>query len=327
MVDGALSIADMQFLVAMRDIYVAHGERPLNYDQLKNELLERNMSVGNGVGREVDDLEIKLGGPKARGNLLLQRKKSGSLITAMGVTIARQCETVLDQIKELARQIDVGRQTLRFGVTNAVTTNMLPSVFKDPGFFKLVPNTDFEIVEGEAHELVTTLLTSVEFAIGSKDLIPNDCRAESLCKRKRVLLYNPTAKYQHDYSRPGTIFSLKEWIRDEILLVPATRVVPELEDFLRPMKNGHKIVLPTASSRRAWVERGVGIAISHEEKSADLNHNASIRTIDLSAELGETELMIYFRKRHQLSPAAECLVRIIRQLFGERRDPGMAMSQ
>lgn len=322
MIDGALTIADMRMLVALKAIYKAHGNAPLNYKQLKKELLDRGVPAGNGIGREVDDLEKKLGCSREKGRLILNRGKKGSTLTETGLTIATRCEAMIEQMEQLGEELAVGRRTLRFGVTNAITTNMLPSVFQDPAFYALVGNTDFEIVDGESYELVTTLLSHVEFAIGSRDVIPADCDAESLCRRKRVLLYNPQVKYKHDFSKPGTIFSLREWIRQETLLVPTTRVIPELETFLKPMTSGRKIILPIASLRRSWVERGVGVAISHEEKCPDLNNSDRIRTIDLSAELGESELMLFFRKKHELSPAAQCLVNLIRTLFGEQRGTG-----
>jgi DNA-binding transcriptional LysR family regulator len=97
--------------------------------------------------------------------------------------------------------------------------------------------------------------------------------------------------------------------------------MPELDAFLLPMSKGHKIVVPQAAVRRNWVERGMGIAVTHEEPGR-LMHDDVIGTIDLSATLGETELMFYFRKRHDLTPAAKYLVDAIRLEFSDGRKTG-----
>ncbi|MCA9055757.1 MAG: LysR family transcriptional regulator [Planctomycetaceae bacterium] len=318
MISGSLSVDDMRFLVYIKDIFDACGGAALNFDRLTAELRERGMKVGHGFGREVDIREIKLGGSKAKGKLILYRKKSGSTLRPEGRAICQQCEEILTKLDELHGHIETGRETVRIGLTNALTTNLFPRVLAESPFLKVYPNVDIEIVEGEPHELVTTLLTHVDFAIGSQDLLTSGCISEPLCSRKRVLMYNPTVKYRHDYGKAGVEFGLKHWIREETLFVPATRTMPTLEKFLLPMTTGHRIVVPQAAVRRLWVERGLGIAISHEEVRGARAGSDSLRCIDLSAELGETQLMIFFRKRHQLSPAAQYLVNAFRSTFGEQ---------
>ena len=318
MINGTLSVGDMRFIVALKDIFSAQGGQPMNFDQLTAELRGRGMTVGNGLGREIDNLEFKLGGPQAKGKLLLTRKRSGSTLRPEAQTIARHCEEMLANLDELDGHLQVGRETVRIGLTNALTTNLFPRVLAESPFLKLHPKVDIEIVEGEPHELVTTLLTHVDFAIGAQDVLSNGCTSERLCSRKRVLLYNPQVKYKHDFSRPGSVFSLREWIREETLLVPANRTMPELEKFLRPMTTGRKIIVPQAAVRRLWVERGLGIAISHEEKRGSGLDEDTIRSIDLSAELGQTELTFFFRKGHELSPTAQYLVEAFRSTFAEQ---------
>ncbi|MFV0446029.1 MAG: LysR family transcriptional regulator substrate-binding protein [Planctomycetaceae bacterium] len=312
-----LSVADMRLIVDIRDVLKAFGDAAPKLAKLQTALQERKHTLGNGMGRELSDLEEKLGGVTAKGSLLVDRRKTGAVMWPKGLEIAAKCEQILKLVDEMQAQAADGRQTLRLGVTNAVTTNMLPQIFLDSQFLSALPNIDFEIVDGESWELVTTLFTSLEFAIGSRDVIPGDCRAESLCWRKRVLLYSPQARYEHDYSQRVSCECLRDWLRSETLIVPDERVIPELKTFLHPMTTGHKIKLTNAAARRTWVERKVGLAISHEEKSPDLNDGDRIRTFDLSEVLGETELMLFFHKNRKLSPAAELLVKMIRVMFAE----------
>lgn len=323
MFDDSLSVAEMKFLVALGDIFDEHGGRPMNFDELTAELKDRGFPVGNGLSRELDDLEEKLGGIRAKGKLVLDRKRKGSTFRSTGLELCASFRELLGKLDEIQAAQKESRTVVRIGMTNALTMNVLPRVFRETSFRKEFPLVDVTVVEGEPHELVQMLSARVDFAIGPRD-VANGCRSEFLCEWRRVLLYNASVTYKHDFSKKPSIPALQEWIREETLIIPARRIMPDLDHFLKPMlPGGHRILLPQAAVRRSWVEQGIGIAIAHEEKrgpGGPKGPSDQIRSIDLSSELGTTEMHFFFRKTGTLSPAAQYLVDGIRRIYTPEGD-------
>jgi len=320
MFDDSLSIAEMKFLVALGDIFDEQGGKPMNFDELTAELKDRGFAVGNGLSREVDDLEEKLSGARAKGKLILDRKRGGSTLRSSGLELCASFRELLARIDAIQASQKETRTMVRIGMTNALTTNMLPRVLRESGFRKTFPLVDVTVVEGEPHELVQILSSRVDFALGPRD-VANGFRSELLCEWRRVLLYNASVTYRHDFSKSASIQTLRDWIREETLIVPARRIMPDLDGFLKPMlPGGHKVLLPQAAVRRSWVEQGIGIAIAHEEKrgpGGPKGPSDQIRSIDLSSELGTTEMHFFFRKTPSLSPPAQFLVDEIRRIYGQ----------
>lgn len=77
------------------------------------------------------------------------------------------------------------------------------------------------------------------------------------------------------------------------------------------------IIVPQAAVR-TWVERGLGIAISYDEKRRMSNANDPVGTIDLSKTLGTTEIHLYKRTDAELSEAAAFLVQAVTTIFGRK---------
>ena len=75
------------------------------------------------------------------------------------------------------------------------------------------------------------------------------------------------------------------------------------------------MIIPQAAVRRSWVERGLGMAISYEEKRAVVRTDDPIGTIDLSPVLGTTEMHLYQRPGTELSAPAAFLVDAITRIF------------
>ena len=315
MFDDSLSIAEMKFLVALCEVFDAHGGGPLNFDEVTEQLKDRGFAVGNGLSRELDDLEIKLGGQQARGMLLVDRRKGGSILRPRALELFVQFRKLLEDLAEIQNDQEGIRPAVAIGMTNSLTTHLLPRVLQESGFFTKYPNADVTIVEGEPHELVSMLTSRVDFALGPRDA-SNGCRSEFLCEWRRVLLHNTTVRYRNPFSPSVGVDRLREWMRDETLLVPARRIIPELDGFLKPMRKGNKIVLPQAAVRRSWVQEGLGIAIAHEEKLGAAPPASDIGSIDLSSQLGTTQMYFFFRKTPSLSPAAQFLVDVIGRTYG-----------
>ncbi|MCA9051675.1 MAG: LysR family transcriptional regulator [Planctomycetaceae bacterium] len=317
-IDGTLSVEDMRLIVAIGDVFAERRGEGLSLDELGERLKRRGFRVGNGMSREIDDLETKLGGPKSRRNTLLNRRKNGSRLTRMGETICHQLRVLLKGLEEIHTGVCGGRTIIRIGLTNSLTTNFFPRVLRESAFLDTFRDVDLEFVEGEPHELVGLLQSRVDFAVGPKD-VTNGADSIPLCEWKRVLLYSRHHKYRHDFSGRVTTVTLREWLRDENVIVPASLIIPRLDDFLRPMVSGRLMIVPQAAVRRMWVERGLGVAISHEEKRVRPNPDDPIGTIDLSEELGTTEMHLYLRPVHRLSPPAQFLVDAIVSTFRSDR--------
>ncbi len=317
MIDGAFSLADIRFIVALGAIFEEHGWTPLSLNRLKELLRDRGIPVGNGMTREINRLEVRIGGHTNRGKLLLIRNKNASTMTAAGKEILAKMRHILRTIDEVETSVESGRSLIRVGLTNSLATNMFPRVLKESFFLTSFPKVDLEIVEGEPHELVGMLQSRVDFAVGPKDLT-NGFQSTPLCQWKRVLLYNRNVKYNFDYSLNPPIETLREWLRTEVLLLPATRIIPKIDRFLKPMTTGTRITVPQAALRRVWVERGLGVAISYEEKRSVSNlgdPTGSLGSIDLSSVLGTTEMHLYQRQDQEPTAATKALIDSISTIF------------
>ena len=315
MFHDSLSIAEIKFFVALCEVFDAHGGGPLNFDELTERLRDRGFAVGNGLSRELDDLEIKFGGPKAKGALLVDRRKGGSILRPQALELFVQLRKWLEDLTKIQNDQAGIRRSIAIGMTNSLTTQLLPRVLQESGFFSKYPDADVTVVEGEPHELVSMLTSRVDFALGPRDA-SNGCRSEFLCEWRRVLLYNKKVQYRNKFSPSTGMDRLRDWMRDETLLVPARRIIPELDSFLKPMRKGNKIILPQAAVRRSWVQEGLGIAIAHEEKRGEPPPASDIGSIDLSSELGTSRMYFFFRKTLSLSPAAQFLVDAIAATYG-----------
>jgi hypothetical protein len=141
-----------------------------------------------------------------------------------------------------------------------------------------------------------------------------------------VLLYSRKATYQNDFSRTVSIATLREWLRHEVLLLPAPRIIPSVDRLLKPMLTGRRIVVPQAALRRLWVERDIGVAISYEEKRGIIALNDPIGSIDLSSEPGTTEMHLYQRQDQKLSAAATALMDGVFSIFSREQQDGMFRS-
>lgn len=318
MIDGSLTVSDLRLIVSIGEIYEENHGRPMSLDEIGEHLKTRGFKVGNGMSREIDDLETKLGGKSARRKMLLTRKKNGSQLTRAGQQICQEVRGVLARLGELQITVSSGRSMVRVGLTNTLATNFFPRVLTETTFLANFPKVDLEIVEGEPHELVGLLNSRVDFAVGPKD-VNNGFASRPLCEWRRVLLYNRHLSYHHDFSRTPSVASLREWIREENLMVPAPLIIPKLSQFLKPMTTGRILIVPQAAVRRHWVERGLGLAISYEEKRRILSLTDPIGTIDLSHELGTTEMHLYQRPGMQLSEAAAFLVDAVTAIFNREQ--------
>ena len=318
MINGSLTVDDMRLIVAIGELFEECPDRPISLAEIGSRLKSRGFAVGNGMPRELNDLETKIGGKLQCGKILLNRQKRGSTLTLPGQEIVQQMRMVLQTLGEMKRSVDSGRSVVRIGLTNSLATNMFPRVLKETDFLARHPNVDLEIVEGEPHELVGLLQTRVDFAVGSKD-VNNGCLSRPLCRCRRVLLYSRNIQYKNDFSRPVSISTLREWLRHEAVLIPAPRIIPQVDRFLKPMLTGRRVIVPQAALRRLWVERGIGLAISYEEKRGVISTGDPIRSIDLSSELGTTEMHLYQRQDQKMSEAAEFLMDAVYAIFSRER--------
>ena len=318
MIDGSLTIDDLRLMSSISDVFEENQGNAMSLDELGEKLKSRGFKVGNGMSREIDDLEAKLDGRQARRKTLLTRKKSGSQLTRAGQQICEKVRRVLESVGELQMTVSSGRAMVKIGLTNTLATNFFPRVLTETEFLNKFPRVDLEIVEGEPHELAQMLHSRVDFAVGPKD-VSNGFESHPLCEWKRVLLYSRNVKYRHDFSHAPSMETLLEWIREENLMVPAPLIIPKLAQFLKPMTTGRLLIVPQAAVRRHWVERGLGVAISYEEKRRVRSLTDPIGAIDLSHALGTTEMHLYQRPGVKLSDAALFLLDAITTIFN--REP------
>ncbi|MCA9084604.1 MAG: LysR family transcriptional regulator [Planctomycetaceae bacterium] len=317
-----LTVEEMRQLVAIGEIFAENQGEPMPLGELWRRLKDRGFRMGNGMSREMDDLERKVSGAKSKGKSLLVRGRKGSQLTPAGAIICESFRTIVEQISELQVNVRTPRPTVRIGLTNSLTTNMFPRVLQETNFFERFPDVDLEFVEAEPHQLTGLLQSKVDFAVGPKD-VTDGHPSHALCEWKRVLMYSRHQNYVHDFSQPCSLETLREWLRDECVMVPSSMVIPRLEQFLKPMRKGRLMRVPQAAVRRVWVERGLGVAISHEEKRTS-DWNESIGTIDLSEKLGTAEMHLYQHRRRKLSPPARDLIDQVIAIFQRENFPHKA---
>ena len=195
MISGSLTVDDMRLIAAIGDLFAECPERPISLTEISSRLKSRGFAVGNGMTRELNDLETKIGGKLQCGKILLNRQKRGSTLTLVGQEIVQQIRTVLQTLGEMRRSVDSGRSVVRIGLTNSLASNMFPRVLKETDFLARHPNVNLEIVEGEPHELVGLWQTRVDFAVGPKD-VNNGFLSKPLFRCKRVLLYSRNVQYK-----------------------------------------------------------------------------------------------------------------------------------
>lgn len=315
MIDGSLTVDDMRLIFAIGKIFELNHDSPIGLDDLGEKLKSEGFKVGHGMSREVDILESKLAGSSAKGKMLLDRKRRGSQLTASGKQIVEQVYALLNKLDDLQSTVSSRRTMVRIGLTNTLATNFFPRVLEETAFFDEFQGVDIEVAEGERHELGGLLHSRVDFAVGPKD-VNNGFQSSSLSEWKRVLLFNRKKTYRHDYSKQASLQTIREWIRDERLMIPAALIISKLGQFLKPMTaSGSLMIIPQAAVRRNWVERGLGIAISYEEKRSVLSVDDPLGTIDLSPVLGTTEMHLYQRPGAELSKPAAFLVDAITRIF------------
>ncbi|MEZ6123021.1 MAG: substrate-binding domain-containing protein [Planctomycetaceae bacterium] len=319
MISGALTVDDMRLVVGIGDVFGERQGMPLGLNQLKEALSSRGLPIRGSMTRRIDDLEHKLGGHNGIRRTLLNRRRSGSYPTVDLPNICRPIRQMLEKLDALP--VHSGRSVLRIGMTNFLATNFFPRLLLETDFRQVFPKVELEFVEGEPHELVGLLQSQVEFAVGPRDPT-NTIRSTALCRWKRVMLYNRHVSYRHDFSQKVGLETLAEWLRDETVIVPTNLVIPGLEKFLRPVRLGGRITLAQATGRRSWVEKGIGVAITYEEKRGSCSAGEPLRSIDLSEKLGTTEMHLYQQSDREISSAAQYMIRMIRNLFCEREYEG-----
>lgn len=324
MIKNDLTVSDMKMMIAIGDLFAAHPNKGISLQDMQAQLKEKGFPVGNGMSRELDDIESKIGGPESCGSLLLVRSKRGSKLTPRGLQIVNQFREVVERLNQIDETVASPRTVVRIGLTNSLATNLFPRVLKETEFLKEHPEVDLEIVEAEPHELVNLLRDHVDFAVGPQEA-NNGFKSELLCVWKRVLLYNRTVTYSNRFHSSVDVETLREWLRHEVVLTPATPVIPKIHSFLKSMKKtGRRIVVPQAALRRRWVELGIGLAISYEEAyPGDSGVNDVISSIDLSKVLGTTAMHLYFDEKRKMSDAAKALKASINRLFNQ--NSGMTM--
>jgi len=344
------SCRDQRLVVALHDVFLANGGQAMSYRELHDELQRRGVKVPkSGLGRTLDGVERRLAGESAVGRLLLHRtRSSGSRPTEQLARLAADCRAYLDRLGESRRRIDSGRELLRIGSIHAATTNMIPRLLMESGFHERFPKVDVRLIVGAPQELVGLMLPRFDFGISSECQPGRGCECETVAQRKRVLLYNYEHTYrqnfwdleqqmlrvQSDEERGRLMLRLQAWLRDEAVIVPEDEIIPRMREFLKPPHLGRIDVVPNAATRRIWVQRRMGVALSHEERPPQPHSAGShappgphdqVREIDLSSELGSTRIMLIRRRNHALSPAARFLIAEFLRIFREV-DPSEALS-
>lgn len=66
MIDGSLTVSDLRQIVSIGEIFEEHVGKPMTLDELGEKLKMRGFKRGNRMSREIEDLETKLSGKRAR---------------------------------------------------------------------------------------------------------------------------------------------------------------------------------------------------------------------------------------------------------------------
>lgn len=329
MIDASLTLGEMR---ALRDILQIVGDGRFQFAELKSKLSEMGHSLkGGSLSKWFARIEEAIGGTEAVGKLLVERHHTGSSLTPEGKEVCaalRECLSDLDErIAPLCKNV---RQRIRIGLTNSLTSNLLPRVLTEDQQFRkyLSENSriDVKVVEGEPDELERHVETGwVDFAIAPK-AASGDAQRIPFHELKRVLIFNPNGPGMGKLIRFATgnnlnsdeIRQLKKCLAEVTVLIPPRRVMPKLQEkFLPRPTDGRQIKLPQASLRRAWAKLGLGAAITHEELFSHESTDELI-SIDLSdqKEIGTTKLWFYFKDDVQsLCKPARMLVEAIQRVF------------
>lgn len=313
----SLTIGEMRLLVAIGDALIEHGgQMPLK--DLERQMKGLGFPLGNGLSRERDKIEAKICGEDSTSPPpLFIKNRNKTQLSPAGQEVVRQLRAMLLSFSQMQSTVLNKRHLLRVGLTNSLAINMFPRVLKESKFIEKYPDVDIEVIEGEPHEMVSLLQSGLDFAVCPKT-VNNGFESWPLCEWRRVLLYSRNQKYQHEYHPQLSIQTVKEYLRHETLLLPAARIIPELESFLKPMHSGRRITVPQASLRRIWVEHGIGLAISYEEKrgsSDGMRGHDPIGMIDLSSVLGTTQMHLYCRSEISAADHAKDLMKAIRTIY------------
>lgn len=327
---NSLTVGEMKLFLEMADeLIAAGGQMPLK--ELEVILRGKGFKLGNGLCRERKKIERKLCGKDPQTPRLFDKIRNKTQLTLVGQEVARQVRSLLLSFSQLQSTVLNKRHLLRVGLTNSLAINMFPRVLQESMFTEHFPDVDIEVVEGEPHEMVSLLQNGLDFAVCPKT-VNNGFESYPLCEWRRVLLYSRSGAYQHEYNSKVPVSTVQEWLRHETLLLPATRIIPELETFLKPMISGRRIIVPQASLRRLWVERGIGLAISYEEKAPKgigQTGGQSLGMIDLSSELGTTQMHLYCRSGLTAAPYAKALMDAIQSLYRQEHpdqsEPGLSL--
>lgn len=313
---NSLTIGEMRLYDQIAaELIMAGGTMPLK--ELEVILRGKGFKLGIGLCRERDKIERKICGNNPQAPKLFLKIRNKTQLTTAGLEVARHIRSWLDSFSQLQSTMLNKRSLLRVGLTNSLAINMFPRVLIASQFMKHYPDVDIEVVEGEPHEMVSLLQSGLDFAVCPKT-VNNGFDSFPLCEWRSVLLYSRNLTYRHEYNTQIPVSTVQQWLRDETLLLPAAGIIPELESFLKPMKSGCRITVPQASLRRLWVERGIGLAISYEEKvpTGDvLLASQSLGMIDLSSVLGMTQMHLYCRSEASAAPYAKTLMDAIRSMY------------
>ena len=330
-----LTIKDMQ---ALRDLLTVLEDGPLRLEDLATALTSRGHKTGRKVEQWLEKIEGKLG---SKSKLLLDTETTGpSSLSTAGRRICHSFTKVLEEIETgVDPEITDRRLRVKIGLTNGLTSNLLPRVLTDAKFFSApdFANVDLKVVEGESHELERHVQTGwVDFAIapGEPPRKTNLCDFEELCLLKRVLIFNPKTQVTwkddfHKWADSGCDSKerLQRCLAEQTVLIPPRNVMHEVEGLLLPPKTGkgRYVKIPQAAQRRSWVRQGLGVAFAHEDRFAEETIAGNVlREIDLSSPklLGTTKLCLYLpkSKKSPLSVPATKLIESIKVFTKQSAD-------
>ncbi len=271
---------------------------------------------------------------------LLDSTQEPSTLTVPARTVCMKIAAWLDEVDDFIKT-GAGREgvrrRVRIGMTNSLTSNLLPAIMRKSAFLDLksMSRVDLKVVDGEPFELerfVQTGWTSFAIAPGAP---PQElCEFEPLCKLDRVLIFNPQATYPSDdiknqlvrWSKNGcdSIPELQAVLQELTVIIPPRSVMPQLEERILPTPTtGRRVKLPQAAQRRSWVRQGFGVAFAHQDIFGEsaLFPADSISEIRLPEILKPTELCLYLPKAQNvkdgINSATTFLIEAIRKTVAE----------
>ncbi len=330
MIDASVTLGEMRVL---RDILQIVGDGRFKFPELESKLSTEvgHKLKGGSLSKWISRIELAIGGTEAVKKLLVDRNNTGSSLTPEGKVIcAAFRKSLVDLDEQIAPLCKNVRQRIRIGLTNSLTSNLLPRVLTEDQEFREFlsehAQIDIKVVEGEPDELERHVETGwVDFAIAPK--APGDAQRIPFHELKRVLIFNPLGPGMGKLVRFVTsnklgdeeIRQLKKCLAEVTVLIPPRRVMPKLQlKFLPRPTDGRQIKLPQASLRRAWAKLGLGAAITHEELflQEPTGENGKLLSIDLSDQIDTTKLWFYFKDDIQsLCKPTRMLVEAIQRVF------------